>query len=117
MENIHDNVILTLKVVIPVAVLIGTPALYIAIKVYLCSPAPEPALPIHQAGEVIQNSSILDEGLLNDILMFFIHLNPVIQIFIIFLLTICYKTSFIKKNFRFHPLFGMSLHEKLNIKI
>ena len=93
MENIHDNVILTLKVVIPVAVLIGTPALFIAIRWY-CWPCVEPdTLPVHEAERVIQNSSILTEETIFDMLHFYFSLNPIIQILILCLITLIFKTS------------------------
>ena len=61
MENIHENIILTLKVVILLPVFIAAPALYILIKWYCIHPIDEETLPINEAQGIIQNSSILSE--------------------------------------------------------
>lgn len=93
MENIHDNLILTLAVVIPLGVLIVSPALFITIKWY-CWPGVETeTLPLHEVQRVIQNSSILSEDTLFDMLHLYLNLNPIKQIFILCLLILFFKTS------------------------
>lgn len=78
MENIHDNVILTLKVVIPVFVILGSGTLFIAYRWYWATPPPENEVINNMQLDIINNNRFISD-LPYDLLNLWCHLDPIVQ--------------------------------------